>query len=85
MSNVEPNANIVNLMISEVKAVTNAGARGFDVNNCVTRTELDSHANMVILGKYSYIYLRVLVERVMSNHLVKISVLHLMFLLLMGL
>ena len=56
MSSVEPNANIVNLIISEVKAVTNADARGFDVNNCVTRTELDSHANMVVLGKYSYIF-----------------------------
>ena len=56
MSAVEPNAYTVNLIISEVQAVANAGARGFDVNAVVTRTDLDSHANMVVLRKYSYIF-----------------------------
>ena len=51
-----PNTYTIKSVIASIQAVSIAAATGFDASTADPRTELDSHANMVVLGKNSFIF-----------------------------
>ena len=55
-----PNKHLVDAIISSVPAISEGNERTFQVSaihsTADPRTELDSHANMVVLGKHSFVF-----------------------------
>lgn len=55
---IEPNSYILSSLVSSLQDATVAAATGSDISTADPKTELDSHANMVVLGKNAYVFER---------------------------
>jgi hypothetical protein len=59
-----PNSHVIDSVLAALETATISDAIGLDTSTADPRTELDSHANMVVLGSHAFVFEKQ-VERVM--------------------